>query len=373
VPALDEAYPGLAPLPRLLIAETPTPVDQRENPPFSESRIYVKRDDLSGRPYGGNKVRKLAFLLGHAMETGAKAVLTFGAAGSNHALATAIYARQHGLDAISMLGDQPNARSVRKNLLRHLAAGADIRYAPDRLSMARHTREYLFAYRRRDGVFPYVIPSGGSSPLGAAGFVDAAFELRRQIEAGLLPEPDLIYVASGTMGTAIGLLAGVLAAGLKTRIMAVRVTPAPFSDPGRGQLLFHATNRLLHETDPAFPLPDWPEDRFILRDEFFGGEYGRHTPASVKAVEAASAHAGLHLEGTYTGKTFAALLSDLREGMLRNKTALFWNTYNSRDLSSAVSGMDYRQLPAPFHRYFETEAQPLDRDPAGAQEEGKTA
>ena len=127
---LFDAYPALREnIPYEPVAQLPTEVGRLEH--VSEElgcEIWMKCDDRSGILYGGNKVRKLGFLLGAARADGCKTVLTFGAAGSNHALATAIYARELGLRAISMLVPQPNAHSVQRNLLRHYLAGAELHH-----------------------------------------------------------------------------------------------------------------------------------------------------------------------------------------------------------------------------------------------------
>ena len=115
-------------LPYVSLGEFPTPVQKLNQlgRQLGLDNLFIKRDDLSGKVYGGNKIRKLEFLLGDALRIGAKEVLTFGSAGSNHALATAIYARQLGLKSISMLVPQPNAHYVRRNLLMSYHCGAEL-------------------------------------------------------------------------------------------------------------------------------------------------------------------------------------------------------------------------------------------------------
>lgn len=335
------------------IAKLPTRVE-----PVGDG-LYVKRDDQTGTVYGGNKVRKLAFLLGRAKAEGAEAVITFGAAGSNHALATAIYARELGLRAHSMLVPQANARIVGRNLLRGHTAGAILHYGDGRRAINNLVVRVMREEYGRTGRYPHVIPAGGSSPVGVLGFVDAAFELAAQVREGLLPEPDVVYVASGTMGTCIGLLLGLALAGMKTQVVAISVTSAPYSCAEKSHTLFHATNRLLHAADDRIPLLDFPGDRFGFRTEFLGPGYAVYTEESVAAVARAREMAGLKLEGTYTGKAFAALLHDRAAGSLDAKQALFWNTYNTRNLEGHVE--DYRDLPEAFHRYFEEPVQPLDQ------------
>ncbi len=362
--SLLAAYPALrGAMPCVDIAELPTPVESL--PSFcaeaGAESVHVKRDDQTSPLYGGNKVRKLALLLGAAQVRGARSVITFGGAGSNHALATALFAARMGLRCRSILGPQHNAHSVRHNLLAALHAGAILCPCAWR-DTARETRQRFLEAAAEGGVFPYVIPPGGSSPLGAAGFVDAAFELREQIRAGMLPEPNCIYVASGTMGTCIGLALGLAAAGMSTQVEAVRVTTDPYTGMAHARALFHACNQLLREADPNFPEFPFPEDRFRIREEFFGEEYALYTEASVEAVRRAREQGGIRLEGTYTGKTFAALLHDAAAGTLRGKRVLFWNTHNGSDTAALGAGTDWHDLPPALHRYFEESVQPLDRE-----------
>lgn len=358
---LFEYYPPLLKhLPHILLAQFPTPMEHMDSLANRyDTAIYIKRDDLSAMAYGGNKVRKLEFLLGRALSGGAKAVMTFGAAGSNHALATAIYARQTGLQSISMLLPQPNAYSVRKNLLMGFSTGAELHHYENQLQLNLGVIYQMQRHLLRDGRLPHVIPPGGSSPIGTLGFVNAAFELKRQVGEGVFPEPDCLYAASGTMGTVIGLLLGLAASGLRTRVVAVRVTPPPYTTAGRAHALYAMTNKLLHDADPRFPVIPFPENQFELRDDFFPPGYGVFTETIVDAIQCAKA-AGITIEGTYTGKAFAALLADAESGALRGKTALFWNTYNSRDFTKEIAHVDYRALPGEFHRYFEEDVQTLD-------------
>ena len=341
------------------LGEYPTPVEGLER--LGEG-LYVKRDDLSGKEYGGNKVRKLEFLLEEARCRGLGEVLTFGCAGSNHALATAIYARQLGLRSISMLMPQPNAESVRRNLLMSHAVGAELHMYRNMVSIAAGAQCQLVRHKMKTGRIPYIIPPGGSSPLGVAGFVNAGLELGQQAAEGQVPEPDFVYVATGTAGTMAGLVLGLKAAGLKTRTVGVRVTARRFMNEAKVLKLLRQTNNLLHALDASFPLYDFREDDFVLRHGFYGEAYGLYTPESVEAARRAYETGGLKLEGTYTGKALAALLHDEARGRLREKTAVFWNTYNSRNFAEAIADIDYRQLPTACHRYFEDDVQPLDKE-----------
>ena len=232
---------------------------------------------MSGKVYGGNKIRKLEFTLGDALHINVKNVLTFGAAGSNHALATAIYAKQLGLNSISMLVPQPNAYYVRRNLLMSYHCGAELPLCPNiQFVMPLVTLAALYQllqHRLKSGRFPKVIPMGGSSPLGAVGFVNAAFELKEQIIKGEIPEPDYIYVASGSMGTAAGLTLGLEVIKSKTRLISVRVNSDKMVNTTGMFKLIKKTNTLLSSLDSSFPRLKFSEYDIDIRNGFFGKQY----------------------------------------------------------------------------------------------------
>jgi len=365
---LFEQYPGLRErVPHVALGDFPTPVVRMARiekgllNPSDEASLFIKRDDLSSTVYGGNKVRNLEFLLGRALHDGKKEVLTFGGAGSNQGVATAIYAEEVGLRGISMLIPQPNAEMVRRNLCMSHRAGAELHHYPGMPCVVAATLYELVRHRVRQGAFPQVIPPGGTSRIGMVGFVNAALELKQQVDAGVAPAPDVLYVALGTMGTAVGLLLGLTLAGLHTRVVAVRVTAPQYVSMRKARRLFGATNALLHKADPALPLVAFPESDFTLRHDHFGEEYGLYTEESVSAAQRVTETEGIALEPTYTGKAFAALLADAQAGALKDQAVLFWNTANSRDFTPDIAGIDYHLLPRRFHRYFEQEVQPLDQ------------
>ncbi len=360
---LFAAYPGLqAALTRAPLGSWPTPVEAL--PGLGEAigvgALFVKRDDVSAEPYGGNKVRKLELLLGDALERGARSVITFGAAGSNHALATAIYGTALGLDVTSILTPQPNASYVRRNLLAHLGVGGAVRMHADRDSAVRDAATLRASLRSRDGAEPYVIPFGGTTPMSTAGFVSAGVELAGQIERGELPEPDVLYVALGSMGTAAGIALGLALAGVRTTVRAVGVVPPTLANRDALGSLLAATAGVLHSADPTVPADLADQVRIDVVEGFLGEEYARFTEAGMEAVRMAARLEDLHLEGTYTGKTMSALVAEARAGALRDATVLFWDTYNSRETSALTAGADYRDLPAEARAYFESDVQPLD-------------
>ena len=361
---LFEKYPILREkLDYTSLGKFPTPVDKLYDfgSAIGLDNLYIKRDDLTSQLYGGNKVRKLEFILGYAKKEKVKRVITFGCAGSNHALATAIFSNSCGIRSVSLLLSQPNAQYVRNNLLASYFYGAKLYHCPNKTAIAFKCLSMLIGHGLKHGHFPIFIPPGGSSPLGTVGFVNAALELKNQIGSGVMPEPDYIYVALGTMGTAVGLLLGVLAAKLKSKIVAVRVVDKNMANIERVENLFNKTNLLLNSLDPSFTLYNFPKERIIIKEDFFGEKYALFTPEAMKAVSLIKNKESIKLEGTYTGKTLAALINDANSNNLNRKVVLLWNTYNSADLSDIISNVDYRKLPLSFHMYFNNEVQPLDK------------
>ena len=228
VPALFRWFPELPPrLPWVELTKVPTPVQRLSGlgEVLGMGDLYVKRDDQCGLWYGGNKPRKLEFLLADALARKAKMVITFGALGSNHAVATAICGRRLGLDVVLILVDQPLSDSVRRNLLLAHAQGAELVYAGGRLGATwAAARQWLRRTIRGQRRLSYLIRPGGSSALGCLGYVNAALELAEQIKAGELPLPDDIFVPVGSNGTIAGLEVGIRLAGLSIRVVGVCVS-----------------------------------------------------------------------------------------------------------------------------------------------------
>lgn len=359
-------YPRLRQqLPYVSLGDYPTPVQKLERlgNTLGIEHLYVKRDDLTGAVYGGNKPRKLEFLLGEALRANRTTVLTIGYAGSNHALATAIYAHHLGLRSISMLLRQPNARYVRSNLMLQHYFCAEMHHYESSPALLLGAVGLLARHRLQDRVSPLIIPAGGSSALGSIGYVNAALELKRQVEQGLLPTPNLIYVAAGTLGTAVGLMLGLQVCGLKSRVVSIRVATKWYATVGTIVRLYNRLNAFLHSEDSSFPRLDINERDIELRHEFFGMRYGLFTEQGQEAVALMKRREGIQLEGTYTGKTLAALIADGMTGRSQpDEVILFWNTYNSRNYDAVIANLDYRQLPEPLHWYFEHPVQQLDQN-----------
>jgi len=339
---LIERYAGIAELPRVELCTLPTPVAPLAIDGAPEG-LLVKRDDLTSALYGGNKVRKLEFLLGQALAEKRQAVLTFGAYGSNHALATAVHARALGLEPHVVLSPQAPGPFAAATLRAHAGLGT-VLHPVDGWDGRREAVIAKQQLAERDGVDPLVIPMGGTNAVGATGYVNAALEVLQQLGDDA---PDVVYVAGGTLGTAVGLAVGFAAAGSRAKVRAVRVTPGEVANLDFALRLAEETSALLNALDAAFPALAFGDLAFELRDDWFEPGYGVVTPETTGAVEAA-AGAGVKLETTYTGKAMAALLADAATGGLGGKRVLFWDTYNSAPMPHHG---DVQALPAVLQDY----------------------
>ena len=265
------------------------------------------KDDGAIHPvYSGNKVRKLEYLLADAEDE----IVTFGAMGSHHALATAV----HGTN----LGHRVSVVTHPRN---HSLHAEQVLLAT--MSMARmhpcDSHESAHECLRSLGENRTVIPAGGSSPVGALGFVRAAIELGEQVRQGALPAPRRIFVAAGTAGTLAGLAVGLPMAGLDTTVIGVRVVPEAWLTFADVDLLCRQTADLLHVT----PGP-WQLD-----DRWLGGGYSVETASGVEAVNKAGEW-DLNLETCYTGKAMAAAIDG------SGGPDLFWQTHNQVSIEPLV-------------------------------------
>jgi 1-aminocyclopropane-1-carboxylate deaminase/D-cysteine desulfhydrase-like pyridoxal-dependent ACC family enzyme len=336
VNALVERWPLLARVGRVELATLPTPVEPL--PRISEtldSEIYVKRDDITAPRYGGNKVRKLEYLLAAAKQRGANTLITAGAVGSHHVFATALYGRELGLETYAALTPQPYARHVEDQLRAGLAIGAHLYPVRGLGEMAERMLE-LSVRLRFWGRKPFLIPLGGSNVYGTLGFVNAGLELAQQIDAGLCPDIDAIYVSAGTCATVAGVALGLAAGGVKTQVVGVRVTDRLLANHVRIAKLIHEADKLLRNIEPRFPAVAERALASIHMDSTqFGGGYGRSTTDSDAARDLAGGE-GLTLDETYTSKTFASLVRDAGGssdgGTRRGQRLLYWHTLSSANL-----------------------------------------
>lgn len=334
---LTRRFPALAAsLPHVTLGSWPTPLV--ELPALRDAisgkgaagsiRALLLKDDASSHPvYGGNKVRKLEYLLADAVARGAKEVLTFGFRGSNHAAATAVHAAALGLRSISMLLPQRDAPYVEANLAVSRAHGAEIHEVASEPGVAAATLAQLVKHRFRRGAWPYVIAPGGSSPLGTLGFVAGGLELLEQVAASGARPPDRMYVALGSGGTAVGLGIAMALAKAPTRVIAVRVTELRHVSEQKTRALWMRTCELLRAHDPDVPTVAYSTGHLEIRHEQFGEGYAAPTAAGAEAAALMKEHARTHLDVTYTAKALACLIADARAGALADSSVVFWNTF----------------------------------------------
>jgi D-cysteine desulfhydrase len=337
-------------LKREIFANLPTPVvDVLVDHASGQRSISVKHDNLTGDLYGGNKVRKLEYLLKHAEEKHCKCIATFGSAGSNHALATALYSRELGLDCICFLSHQAKTPMAPVTLNMHIKNGTDlVRYGGSYAKRIATLREHLW---NKDA---WVVPMGGSSWLGAIGFVNAGLELADQVASGIVSVPDRIYVATGTMGTAAGLAIGLALADLPTEVQAVRVSdPLIMNEPALGRLI-NKTALMMRRADPDIPADLASRVHVVVRHDFFAGGYAMTNDETDAAIAFGKDQLDIKLETTYSGKAMAALLSDLHDARYADQKFMYWNTYSSAEMPVPHDKpLDRAALPAEFIRYFE--------------------
>lgn len=323
-PYLHERFPALSEtLPHLSLSQRPTPVRE-----LVGLGIWVKEDGAFGSGgWGGNKVRKLEWLIPDARGRGRRSILTFGGLGTNWGLATALYAREHGLDTALALVDQPVDEHVEAQLARLEASGARIHRTHSKARTVAML-PWLLARNSRGGRPPYLLPAGGSSPVGALGYVEAALEIAAQVEAGALPEPAHVVVPVGTGGTAAGLALGFQLAGMRTRVAGIVVNDQLRLDPPVLARLTRRTAKLLERRGAQLgQLRIEPQMLDMTRDQI-GAGYGHRTEAGARAA-ASAAEEGLALDPVYTAKAMAGLLSLREEGRLEDPV-LFVHTDGPR-------------------------------------------
>jgi len=324
---------SLEPLP---LGRYPTPVQRIAALSTPQCDFWVKRDDLTHEVYGGNKVRKLERLLAEVLASGAKRIVTIGAAGSHHVLATTYFGTRAGLQVEAVLVSQPRTDHAVEVLRACIGLGL---HAFPVTSWA--AAPVVFATRVLSGARP--VAAGGSSVSGSMGYVGAARELAFQIREGRVPEPDVCVVPLGSCGTAAGLAAGFEVEKLKTRVVAVCVL-------GPAWLLRLRLIRLARACAKRAGIGarSLSQTRIAVDDRFVGGGYGRTVAVADEAALEARVAAGLVLDPTYTAKAFAAALWQSRAR--RATCVLYWHTLSSAPMEGLLKGSPEESALAPALR-----------------------
>ncbi len=322
---------GLPAQPREPLATLPTPLQYA--PRLSEAlggpRIYIKRDDLTGLALGGNKTRKLEYLVADAKRHGATHLITVGAAQSNHVRQTAAAARLAGMQAILVLDAPVPEPEIQGNLLLDVLLGAEyhvIEAASEREEIIASISSQL----RDVGDVPYVIPVGGSNAVGALGYVSAMLELTYQLWQQSV-DPKALYFATGSGGTQSGLVLGAKLFGADVPIRGVVIS-------GNGQ---EVAEKVMAVVEPAMELLGVSNrvspDDVICLDGFVGPGYGIPTPESLEAITLLARTEGILLDTVYTAKAFSGMVADVRAGMYSpDESIIFLHTGGSPALFAKV-------------------------------------
>ena len=340
---LHARFPALAEqVPHIPFTLGATPVEQVFR--GGRTAAYIKRDDLTAAPYGGNKPRKLEFLLADARKAGSRRIFTVGGIGSNHCLATSLHGQRHGFDVELLLIPQPVTEHVRMSLRLYSKYAARMH-----LGKAYDQAERIVAERRLEFPDLYYIPIGGSTALGALGFVNAALELAEQVKAGQLPEPERLVIAAGTCGTLAGMTLGLALAGLKTRVTGVQVVDPVVTNRATVDGLIAGARAHLERAMPELARVELAPDAYTIDSRWYGPGYGHPTPEGTRAIARFADECGLPLEPTYTGKTAAAFLDQLEKG---GGPVLYWHTFAGPVLGDEARTIADEQVPEEFREFL---------------------
>jgi len=329
--------------PHVSLARLPTPLE--ECPGVSDllrpgQRLWVKRDDETGCVTSGNKVRKLEFYVADARRVGADTLVTAGSALSNHCRTTAVVARQVGLEAALLLR-RPERPALDGNFLLMALTDAIIRtLPPEAPGPTDDYLEDLAEALRAQGRKPYVIPTGGSGPLGVTAYVRAAEELKEQCdEIGL--RPDAVTITYGSGSTYAGLLLGSRLSGLECPIVAMSISPT-------ADVCAQHTRELIDATIPLLGAAPCVSDADIVALDGYRGEgYGIAAPELYDFIHDIARRTGLILDPVYTGKALWGTLEEMRSGSLREaQNVVFIHTGGVFGLFQETEGfrLDWRTV-----------------------------
>ena len=316
--------------PRVRLSHLPTPIEplERLSAHLGGPRLFIKRDDCTGLATGGNKARKLEFLVGEALKQNADMLVTQGAVQSNHVRQTAASACRYGLKCHALLERRvPNVGATYEetgNVLLDKMFGATLEFRPPGLDMnaeALAVTERL----RAEGHRPYFIPGGGSNALGALGYAACAQEIVQQCSQGALSFEWLV-TPTGSTGTHAGLIAGLHALDVALPVMGVSVRQKKERQVGAVHALAQATAALLE----AAPVP---ANLTLVDDAYVGEGYGIPAPSTLEAIELTARTEGILLDPVYTGKGMAGLIGLVRQSFFKpTDKVLFLHTGGSTAL-----------------------------------------
>ena len=301
---------------RLNFAHLPTPIEElpRLSDHLAGPRILIKRDDQTGLAFGGNKTRKLEFLVAEARDQGAQTLISGGALQSNHCRQTAAAAARFGLDCILVLsGEMPEYASA--NLILDQLFGAEIVTVADRAYRDRTLQE-TFDKAVAAGRKPYLVPYGGSSPTGALGYAFAVEEFMQQnIHA------DWFVFGTSSGGTHAGLVLGQRVFGYQGKVLGISI------DESEEWLQTHVSKIASDASEKLGQRIEFTPADVLANASYCGAGYGVLTDAEREAVNLFAKYEGLLLDPVYTGRAAAGMIDLIRQGFFKkNETVLFWHT-----------------------------------------------
>ncbi|MCK5632131.1 pyridoxal-phosphate dependent enzyme [bacterium] len=367
-PVLYKNYPKLkSVLPYVSLGEFPTKIQKMSKVNIGGyiSNLYIKRDDLAGKkhencPYekcphdtfGGGKVRKLEFVLADALHNKAKAVLPFSSVGSNHAAATTFYAHNLGLKSIVLMMDDLPSKITRRNIFVCHYYGEDLYFCDSDENKKSMLLQLHLKQKFSCGSFPYIIPESSFSFLDSIAFVNAAFELKEQIVKAEMPEPSYIYIPLGTMRSVAGLLLGLRAAGIFSKVVAIKVGDEKQVSFKEILECVTCVRDILFSYDDSFPIIKLNKNDVAIVS---ASDYEKDMSCDpiVKAIKTFDSIDGLSLYDTYASRAFKAFLCHIKNNNnKKNDVILFWNTYYDNDFLSITSTINYTQISKDFHHHF---------------------
>ena len=315
-------------LPRFRLADFPTPIQYLETltKKYNGPDIFLKRDDLTSLGLGGNKTRKLEFLVGEALKQNKDALITTGGLQSNHCRLTAAATRKAGLDCHLVLnGNQPEIANG--NLLLDIIFGATIHYCDrkDRDDRLLQVADELAAAGKK----PYVIPLGGSNDVGSAGYVNAMLELTRQLEH-ISITPDAVVFASSSGGTQAGLALGAKITGFSGEVLGISIDQTKTGPDPFPPLLTQIANSTAERIESDIRMTD---SDFSLNCDYLGAGYAMPGELEFSAIRDLSLLEGILLGPVYTARAMGGLLDMIQKlDFTKEQTVLFWHTGGTPEL-----------------------------------------
>lgn len=309
-------------LPRIELAQLPTPLQElsRLGQLLGGPKLLVKRDDQTGLALGGNKTRKLEFLIADALKKGADTVITTGAPQSNHCRQTAAAAAQVGMGCELVLGgNEPEVPNG--NVLLDLFCGANLHWTTRERRNAKmdEVARQLRSLKHN----PYIIPVGGSNGLGALGYVQAMIELNDQLSKGRV-KVDTILFATSSGGTQAGMVVGARISGFEGKILGISIDQRSSQEPSYQSELAAIANEAAKLIDSRY---EFTEDDFTVNYDYLGLGYGVVGNLERESIRLTACTEGLLLDPVYSGRAMGGLIDLIKKGFFSLKdTVLYWHT-----------------------------------------------